>query len=46
MTVSSSSELPVQAAVKFDLVINLRTAQALGVDVPIMLQQRADALIE
>src|SRR5262245_25992742 len=40
------SELPVQIPFKFDLVVNLKTAKALGLDVPFLLQQRADELIE
>ena len=40
------SELPVQAPVKFDLVIDLKTAKELGLDVPLHLQQRADEVIE
>ena len=40
------SELAVQAPVKFELTINLKTAKTLGLDVPMLLQQRADAVIE
>jgi ABC-type uncharacterized transport system substrate-binding protein len=40
------ADLPVQAPTKFDLIINLKTAKSLGLDVPFGMQQRADALIE
>jgi putative ABC transport system substrate-binding protein len=40
------SDLPIQRPEKFDLVINLKTAAALGVDVPSQLQQLADEVIE
>ena len=40
------SDLPLQAPVKFELAINLQTAKTLGLDVPFLLQQRADEIIE